>query len=81
MKEYKVTFKGFTSRGHVEDSIAKGDKSEILEMIAKKETAKQNALDNAEFYASVNDKEKADTEAARARRLTKDIEKLKRAVK
>lgn len=64
----------------LETLIESSDKVAINKMISIKEMALKEASENADFWASINDEEKADIESSRARHLMRDIEKLKAAI-
>ena len=66
-----------TKKTYLEETISSKDMEAISRMIARKEKALKEATDNAEFYASIGQEEMADNEASRAKRLAKDIERLK----
>lgn len=68
------------SGGIVEDAIERGDKGEIKSIIIQKEKAISNALENASFCRDIGDVHFAAEEEQRARRLTKDLEKLRKAI-
>lgn len=55
-------------------------KNEIVKMIAIKEKALANAMENVEFYSSIGNQEFADNENARVQKLTRDINKLRAAI-
>lgn len=60
--------------------IENGDKTAINKMIEQKERALEEAINNAEFQSSIGLDEMADNEVARAKRLMRDIAKLKTAI-
>lgn len=60
--------------------IESGDKTAVNDMIEAKEKALEEAINNAEFYASISLEEMADNEVVRSKRLIKDIEQLKEAI-
>lgn len=60
--------------------IESGDKAAINKMIEQKEKALEEAINNAEFQSSIGLNEMADNEASRAKRLIRDITKLKIAI-
>ena len=66
-----------TKRTALEEMIIRNNKSEMSEMILAKQKAMNEALENAEFYASIGNKEFADNEASRARLLERQIRSLK----
>ena len=57
--------------------VIRNNKSEKDQMIEAKTKAMNEALENAEFYASIGNKEFADNEASRARLLERQIRSLK----
>lgn len=69
-----------TKKTDLEILIESGDKAAINSMISQKEIALEEALENADFYTKINDEEKAGIESSRAKRLARDIEKLKTAI-
>ena len=52
---------------YLETLIESSDKVAINKMISIKEMALKEASENADFWASINDEEKADIESSRAR--------------
>lgn len=66
-----------TKRTALEEIIIRNNKSEKQQMIDSKTKAMDEALENAEFYASIGNKEFADNEASRARLLERQIRSLK----
>lgn len=66
-----------TKRTALEEMIIRNNKSEKQQMIDSKTKAMNEALENAEFYASIGNKEFADNEASRARLLERQIRNLK----
>lgn len=60
--------------------IESGDRTAINKMIERKERAMNEAINNAEFQSSIGLNEMADNEASRAKRLMRDIAKLKTAI-
>lgn len=60
--------------------IESGDKTAINKMIEQKERALDEAINNAEFQSSIGLNEMADNETSRAKRLMRDIAKLKTAI-
>lgn len=66
-----------TKRTAIEEMIIRNNKSEKQQMIDSKTKAMNEALENAEFYASIGNKEFADNEASRARLLERQIRSLK----
>lgn len=60
--------------------IESGDKTAINKMIEQKERALEEAINNAEWYASIGLDEMADDEVARQEKLIRDIKKLKAAI-
>lgn len=65
-----------TKRTALEEMIIRNNKSEKQQMIDSKTKAMNEALENAEFYASIGNKEFADNEASRARLLERQIKSL-----
>lgn len=65
-----------TKRTAIEEMIIRNNKSERQQMIDSKAKAMNEALENAEFYASIGNKEFADNEASRARLLERQIKSL-----
>ena len=65
-----------TKRTALEEMIIRNNKSEKQQMIDSKTKAMNEALENAEFYASIGNKEFADNEASRARLLERQIKAL-----
>ena len=66
-----------TKRTALEEMIIRNNKSEKQQMIDAKTKAMNEALEGAEFYASIGNKEFADNEASRARLLERQIRSLK----
>lgn len=66
-----------TKKTALEELIERNNKSEKQQMIETKTKAMNEALENAEFYASIGNKEFADNEASRARLLERQIRSLK----
>lgn len=64
----------------IEILIESYDKTAINNMVELKEKALKEACENADFYKSINDEERADNEASRARLLMRQISKLKEAI-
>lgn len=60
--------------------IESGDKAAINKMIEQKERALEEAINNAEWYASIGLEDWADNEVARQEKLIRDIKKLKAAI-
>lgn len=60
--------------------IESGDKTAIKKMIEQKESVLEEAINNAEFQSSIGLDEMADNETSRAKRLMRDIAKLKIAI-
>lgn len=60
--------------------IESSDKTAINKVIEQKEKALEEAINNADFYSSISLDEMADNEASRAKRLMRDIAKLKTAI-
>ena len=69
-----------TRKTALEILIESRDKSIINALIAKKEIALEEAVNNAEWYASIGLDEMADNEVARQEKLIRDIKKLKAAI-
>ena len=69
-----------TRKTALEILIESRDKSIINALIAKKEIALEEAINNAEWYASIGLDEMADNEVARQEKLIRDIERLKAAI-
>lgn len=65
-----------TKRTALEEMIIRNNKSEKQQMIDYKTKAMNEALESAEFYASIGNKEFADNEASRARLLERQIKSL-----
>lgn len=57
-----------------------GDKTSINKTIEQKERALEEAINNAEWYASIGLDEMADNEVARQERLIKDVKRLRAAI-
>ena len=57
-----------------------GDKTAINKMIEQKEKALEEAINNAEWYASIGLDGMTDNEVARQEKLIRDIKKLKAAI-
>ena len=66
-----------TKRTALEEMVIRNNKSEKDQMIEAKTKAMNEALESAEFYASIGNKEFADNEASRARLLERQIRSLK----
>lgn len=64
----------------LEELIESGNEKAIIEMIKLKEAALKDALENAEFYRSINNAEFANNEQSRANLLTKQLSKLRTAL-
>ena len=60
--------------------IESRDKNAINALIEQKEIALEEAINNAEWYASIGLDEMADNEVARQEKLIRDIKKLKAAI-
>lgn len=60
--------------------IESGDKIAINKVIEQKEKALEEAINNAEWYASIGLDEMADSEVVRQERLIKDIGRLRAAI-
>ena len=69
-----------TRKTDLEILIESRDKNAINALIAKKEIALEEAINNAEWYASIGLDEMADNEVARQEKLIRDIKKLKAAI-
>lgn len=70
-----------TRKTDLEILIESRDKNAINALISKKEIALEEAINNAEWYASLGLDEMADDEVARQEKLIRDIKKLKAAIK
>lgn len=66
-----------TKRTALEEMVIRNNKSEKDQMIEAKTKAMNEALENADFYASIGNMEFADNEASRARLLERQIKSLK----
>lgn len=75
----KATFT-LVKKTDLETLIEKKDKNAIMDVIAIKEQALEEALENVEFYRSINNTEFADNEQVRVNRLMKDVNNLKAAI-
>ena len=64
----------------LEEVIDRKKADEIAALIARKEEALDEARCNAALYVALQLDEMADNEASRARRLVRDIERLKAAI-
>lgn len=60
--------------------IESGDKIAINKVIEQKEKALEEAINKAEWYASIGLDEMADSEVVRQERLIKDIGRLRAAI-
>nr|DAP82458.1 MAG TPA: hypothetical protein [Caudoviricetes sp.] len=60
--------------------IESGDKTAINKVIEQKEKALEEAINNAEWYASLGLDGMADNEVARQEKLIRDLEKLRVAI-
>ena len=69
-----------TRKTDLEILIESRDKNAINALISKKEIALEEAVNNAEWYASIGLDEMADNEVARQEKLIRDIKKLKAAI-
>ena len=69
-----------TRKTDLEILIESRDKNAINALISKKEIALEEAINNAEWYASIGLDEMADNEVARQEKLIRDIKKLKAAI-
>lgn len=75
----KATFT-LVKKTDLQTLIEKKDKNAIMDVIAIKEQALEEALENVEFYRSINNTEFADNEQVRVNRLMKDVNNLKAAI-
>ena len=69
-----------TRKTNLEILIESRDKNAINALIEQKEIALEEAINNAEWYASIGLDEMADNEVARQEKLIRDIKKLKAAI-
>ena len=69
-----------TRKTDLEILIESRDKNAINALIEQKEIALEEAINNAEWYASSGLDEMADNEVARQEKLIRDIKKLKAAI-
>lgn len=69
-----------TRKTDLEILIESRDKNAINTLIEQKEIALEEAINNAEWYASIGLDEMADNEVARQEKLIRDIKKLKAAI-
>ena len=69
-----------TRKTDLEILIESCDKNAINALIEQKEIALEEAINNAEWYASIGLDEMADNEVARQEKLIRDIKKLKAAI-
>ena len=69
-----------TRKTDLEILIESRDKNAINALIDQKELALEEAINNAEWYASIGLDEMADNEVARQEKLIRDIKKLKAAI-
>ena len=69
-----------TRKTDLEILIESRDKNAINALIEQKEIALEEAINNAEWYASIGLDEMADNEVARQDKLIRDIKKLKAAI-
>ena len=69
-----------TRKTDLEILIESRDKNAINALIEQKEIALEEAVNNAEWYASLGLDEMADNEVARQEKLIRDIKKLKAAI-
>ena len=69
-----------TRKTDLEILIESRDKNDINALIEQKEIALEEAINNAEWYASIGLDEMADNEVARQEKLIRDIKKLKAAI-
>ena len=74
------TFKTFKGAEKFMNSFESRDKNAINALIEQKEIALEEAINNAEWYASIGLDEMADNEVARQEKLIRDIKKLKAAI-
>ena len=69
-----------TRKTDLEILIESRDKNAINALIEQKEIALEEAINNAEWYASIGLDGMADDEVARQEKLIRDIKKLKAAI-
>ena len=69
-----------TRKTDLEILIESRDKNAINALIEQKEIALEEAINNAEWYASIGLDEMADNEVARQEKLIRDIKKLNAAI-
>ena len=69
-----------TRKTDLEILIESRDKNAINALIEQKEIALEEAINNAEWYASIGLDEMADNEVVRQEKLIRDIKKLKAAI-
>ena len=69
-----------TRKTDLEILIESRDKNAINALIEQKEIALEEAINNAEWYASIGLDEMADNEVSRQEQLIRDIKKLKAAI-
>ena len=69
-----------TRKTDLEILIESRDKNAINALIEQKEIALEEAINNAEWYASIGLDEMADNEVASQEKLIRDIKKLKAAI-
>ena len=69
-----------TRKTDLEILIESRDKNAINALIEQKEIALEEAINNAEWYASIGLDEMADNEVARQEKLIRDIKKVKAAI-
>ena len=69
-----------TRKTDLEILIESRDKNAINALIEQKEIALEEAINNAEWYASIGLDEMADNQVARQEKLIRDIKKLKAAI-
>ena len=69
-----------TRKTDLEILIESRDKNAINALIEQKEIALEEAINTAEWYASIGLDEMADNEVARQEKLIRDIKKLKAAI-
>ena len=69
-----------TRKTDLEILIESRDKNAINALIEQKEIALEEAINNAEWYASIGLDGMADDEVARQEKLIRDIERLRAAI-
>jgi len=70
----------FIKKTSLEEVIDRKNANEIAALIARKEEALDEARCNAALYVALQLGEMADNEASRAKRLVRDIERLRAAI-